>query len=280
MYKSIFLAITIAIVMCFVGSVSAQTMQVATYNIRYDNPQDSLDRWHKRLPVISDLINFHDFDIFGIQEGLHHQVEALEDKLNGYNYIGVGRDEGKKEGEYSAIFYKDEMFELLQENTFWLAENTDEPTVGWDAALPRICTWGQFRDKRTGFTFFLFNTHFDHRGVEARKESAKLILEKIREIAADAPVVLTGDLNLDQESEAYQTFSQSDLLKDTYELAPIVYANNGTFNYFGYSEISDQRIDHIFVNDAFQVKKYGILTDTYYGRYPSDHFPVMVELAY
>lgn len=278
MYKTIFLII--ALISCVEGNIMAQTMQVATYNIRFDNPQDSLDRWQQRVPVIADLINFHDFDIFGIQEGLHHQVEELEDKLAGYKYIGVSRDDGKQKGEYSAIFYKEDMFDVLKHSTFWLAENTEEPTVGWDAALPRICSWGQFKDKRTGFTFFLFNTHFDHRGEEARKESARLILEKIREIAAGAPVILTGDLNLDQESEAYQTFSQSELLQDTYDLAPVVYANSGTFNYFGYSEISDQRIDHIFVNDAFQVKRYGVLTDTYFGRYPSDHFPVMVQLSY
>lgn len=278
MYKYIFLIL--AIITFVSGNLKAQTLQVATYNIRFDNPQDSLDRWQQRAPVIADLIKFHDFDIFGVQEALHHQVKELEERLPGYKYIGVGRDEGKTEGEYSAIFFKEDMFDMLKQNTFWLAENTEVPNVGWDAALPRICTWGQFKDKRTGFTFYLFNTHFDHRGVEARKESARLILEKIREIAAGAPVILTGDLNLDQESEAYQTFSQSDLLKDTYEVAPVVYANSGTFNYFGFSEISDQRIDHIFVNDAFQVKKYGILTDTYFGRYPSDHFPVMVELTY
>lgn len=276
--KIIFLLL--ALILYVVAHVKAQSMQVATYNIRYDTPQDSLDRWHQRAPVISKLIKFHDFDIFGIQEGLHHQVEELEERLEGYAYIGVSRDDGKTKGEYSAIFYKEELFEVLKHNTFWLAETTDKPTIGWDAALPRICTWGEFKDKRTGFTFFLFNTHFDHRGVEARKESANLIVKKIREISAGAPVILTGDLNLDQHSEAYQTFSQSVILKDAHELSPLVYGSSGTFNYFGFSDVSEGRIDHIFVSDDFQVKKYGILTDTYSGRYPSDHFPVMVTLTY
>lgn len=274
------LVLTIAILLYMAGDMKAQMMQVATYNIRFDNPHDSLDLWQQRAPVIAGLVRFHDFDIFGIQEGQHHQLEELKENLAGYRYIGAGRDDGKEKGEYSAIFYKTEMFEVLNENTFWLSENPEQPGKGWDADYPRVCSWGQFKDKNTGFTFFLFNTHFDHVGEQARKESARLILEKIREIAAGAPVILTGDLNLGQDSEAYQTFSQSSLLQDTYDIAPVVYANSGTFNQFGYGEISDQRIDHIFVNNAFQVQKYGILTDTYFGRYPSDHFPVVVELSY
>lgn len=274
------IVLLIALIIYMAGDLRAQTMQVATYNIRFDNPHDSLDLWEQRAPVIADLVRFHDFDIFGIQEGQHHQVEELKENLAGYQYTGAGRDDGQQKGEYSAIFYNTDMFELLKEHTFWLAENTEEPTIGWDAAYPRVCSWGQFKDKNTGFTFFLFNTHFDHVGEEARKESARLILEKISEIAEGAPVILTGDLNLGQDSEAYQIFSQSALLQDTYGLASVKYANSGTFNQFGYGEISDQRIDHIFVNDAFQVKKYGILTDTYFGRYPSDHFPVVVHLTY
>ncbi|SDM33763.1 Metal-dependent hydrolase, endonuclease/exonuclease/phosphatase family [Catalinimonas alkaloidigena] len=262
------------------SSLCSQDLRVATYNIRYDAASDTLDRWSKRHPFVAQLVQFHDFDIFGVQEALHHQMQDLSGKLPGYAFIGVGRDDGKQKGEYSAIFYKKDRFEVLKQSTFWLAETTDKPVKGWDAALPRICTWGQFRDKATGKTFYFFNTHFDHVGVEARKNSAKLIVRKIKEIAGNAPVVLTGDLNLGQDSDAYKIFRDSPELHDTHDTAQRVYDNNGSFNGFGYRPIDDQRIDHVFVSDQFQVATYGLLTDTYYGRYPSDHFPVMAVLRY
>ena len=270
----------------FISFVQAQThhLRVASYNLRYDNPGDSLDAWKYRKETVANLIQFHDFDIFGAQEVLHHQIEELLEEMEGYSYIGVGRDDGKSAGEYSPVFYKDEMFKLLNSGTFWLSENTKVPNKGWDAALPRVCSWGEFEDRRTGFKFYLFNTHFDHVGVEARKESARLILNKIKEIAEDAPVILTGDFNVDQENEGYELIHSSDRLTDSYERSPIKYGASGTFNSFNVNASTERRIDHIFLTDHFKVLRHGILTDSYQAkdqaRLPSDHYPVLVELTY
>jgi endonuclease/exonuclease/phosphatase family metal-dependent hydrolase len=206
------------------------------------------------------------------------------EKLPGYAYIGIGRDDGKTAGEYSAIFYKTDRFHCLSNGNFWLSENPEQPNLGWDAACVRICTWGEFQDMATGFRFYLFNLHQDHVGVEARKKSVSLVLEKIKIFATGAPVILTGDFNVDQYNESYRLLNTSGILKDVYDLATVVYAENGTFNRFDTYMAGDARIDHIFVTGDFHVDRYGILTDTYWAdsipRLPSDHFPVMATIEY
>ena len=139
-------------------------MVVATYNLRNANAGDSTNGngWGQRYPYIAQLVQFHGFDIFGTQEGKYHQLQDLKNAMPGYDYIGVGRDDGKQAGEYSAIFYRTGKFEVLDHGDFWLSTITDRPNKGWDAVLPRICTWGKFRDKQTGFTFLFFNLHMDH----------------------------------------------------------------------------------------------------------------------
>ncbi|MEP6748980.1 MAG: endonuclease/exonuclease/phosphatase family protein [Bacteroidota bacterium] len=281
-------------------------INVGTYNLRYANHGDSVhgNGWGQRLPVIAQLIRFHDFDIFGTQEGLYNQLEGLKDSLPGYTYIGIGREDGKDAGEHSAIFYKTGKFKLLDKGDFWLSEITDRPNKGWDAVLPRICSWGKFKIIQTGFVFYMFNLHMDHIGVKARAESAKLILSKIKGFPAQTPVILTGDTNVDQTNESYALVNNSGILKDSYELSPLKYALNGTFNNFKTDNKTGSRIDHIFVSHQFTVKRYGILTDTYRSkkedavaekssnfpaevsltpytaRTPSDHFPVMAQLEY
>lgn len=258
----------------------AQNLRIATYNIRYDNPADVQNPWKGRLPAIINLIQFHDFDLFGTQEALHHQVQDLQQGLGNYAYIGVGRDDGQEAGEYTAIYYKKDKFKLLKRGDFWLSPDISRPNKGWDAALPRICSWGQFQVKATGFSFYFFNVHFDHQGVEARRESTLLVLEQIRKIAGNAPAVLCGDFNFDQDHENYLLLANSGLLQDAYELSPLVYAPNGTYNGFDISNSSGSRIDHIFLTPHFKVQKYGILTDSYQGKFPSDHLPVFVQLLF
>ncbi|MDN3670505.1 endonuclease/exonuclease/phosphatase family protein [Echinicola jeungdonensis] len=254
-------------------------MRIATYNIRFDNPGDAPNHWDNRKEVVANLIKFHGFDIFGTQEGLHHQVEYLKKHLPQFEYVGVARDDGRQKGEYSAVFYNKEKFKLLESNTFWLSTDTSKPNIGWDAALPRICTWAKLKDINNGNQFFVFNTHFDHVGTAARQKSAQLILNKIKEYSQNGlPVMLLGDFNVDQENPAYYLLENSSELKDCFNAAQLRYANNGTFNSFDISKSSDRRIDHIFVSESVKVKKYGILTDTYHNRYPSDHFPVMAEI--
>jgi endonuclease/exonuclease/phosphatase family metal-dependent hydrolase len=204
--------------------------------------------------------------------------------LPGYGHISAGRDDGKAKGEASPIFYKTSRFEVLKSGHFWLSEQPDRPSKGWDAALNRICTWGQFKDKESGKAFWFFNLHMDHVGVVARAESAKLVLAKIKEICGAEPVILTGDFNVDQRNESYTLIAESGLLRCAYETAVVRYAHSGTFNAFNTQVTSDSRIDHIFVSKDFTVERYGILTDTYVPqegppRLPSDHYPVKVVLS-
>lgn len=269
------------VAICYSISLYAQQINVATFNIRQKNNSDVGNMWDDRKIPLTNLIQYHEFDIFGIQEGFIEQVNDMQDQLPGYSYIGVGRDDGKQQGEHSAIFYKKDHFKLIESGTFWLSDtDLSKPNKGWDAALPRICTWGIFKDKKNGKKFIFMNTHFDHVGVLARTESAKLILEKARELAKDLPLILTGDFNISQHNEAYFTLANSGIVKDVYDLTPIKYEPNSTFNGWGKSLKTNERIDHIFITKPFKVKKYGVLTDTYMGKFPSDHFPVFVQLIW
>ena len=282
-------------------------MVVATFNIRNANGGDSIsgNGWGQRYPYIAQMVQFHGFEIFGTQEGKYHQLQDLKAAMPGYDYIGVGRDDGKQAGEFSAIFYKTDRFEVLEHGDFWLSPETDHPNKGWDAALPRICTWGKFKEKNSGFEFIYFNLHMDHIGVQARSESAKLILQKVKEQPSHIPVILSGDFNVDQTNESYALLNNSGVMRDAYEMADLRYAPNGTFNGFHPDRMTTSRIDHIFLSDDFQVLKYGILTDTYRtpvkesaekekngnfpkevsmqkyeARMPSDHFPVMIVVEF
>ena len=287
--------------------VSAQ-MLIGSYNIRYKNNGDSVNGnvWEKRCQVICDQVNFMSPDIFGTQEVLFGQLNDMLGRLDGYDYIGVGRDDGKTAGEYAAIFYKTDRLRLLDCGNFWLSETPERPGLGWDAACVRICSWGKFaaQTATNDDAFFFFNLHMDHVGVTARREAAKLIVRKIREIALSAPVIITGDFNVDQNDEIYSIFTSSGLLKDSYLSTRIRFAENGTFNSFDPDLYTESRIDHIFVSPAVNVDSYGVLTNGYwiptndsekqikghdapqqidFNRYsrrqPSDHYPVFVRVS-
>ena len=277
--KKLLLALTLLIAS---SQLYAQQLNIGTYNLRYANATDSAqgNGWGQRYPVIANVIKFNDLDIFGIQEGHYKMLTALNDSLPGYKWIGVGRDGGQK-GEHSAIFYKADKFKLIKTANFWLSPtDLDKPNVGWDAALTRVCTWAQFKEIKTGFTFYFFNVHMDHVGKVARLESSKLIINKIKEFAGNSPVILTGDFNVDQNSEAYAVVNDSGIMKDSYLLSPIKLANNNSFNSFNINKGgTGLRIDHIFVSKQFKVKRYGIITQTYIGKAPSDHYPVVAVLG-
>ena len=279
------LAVTLVLVFLTVAFIEAQQLTVATYNLRYSIEKNYLNDsvigvdWKRRGPVVAALVRFHEFGIFGTQEGLLHQLEDLSAWLPNYQYVGVGRDDGKKEGEHTAIFYKTAKFKVLAHGDFWLSETPEKPSMGWDGTCCyRMCTWVHFENLDSGEKFYFFNTHFDHQAVVARKESSKLILQKIEKIAGDNPVILMGDLNGDHESEWYKSLADSEILNDTYYQVEEPYANNGSFNGFGKRTSSKSIIDHIFTSKHFETTNWGILTDTYHGKFPSDHFPVMVKL--
>ena len=315
MKKLLFFAL---IIVAFL-QLSAQDMLVGSYNIRYKNWNDSVqgEIWQKRCQVICDQVNFMAPDIFGTQEVLYVQLQDMLKALDGYDNIGVGRDDGKHGGEHEAIFYKTNKLQLLDHGDFWLSETPNKPGLGWDAVCIRICTWGKFAVKEvpqqhgmlnrkttaTGKEFFFFNLHMDHVGVVARHEAAKLVVQRVREIAQGAPVFITGDFNVDQNDEIYTIFTESGLLKDSYDAARIRFAENGTFNNFKTNYYTKSRIDHVFVSPSMKVEAYGVLTnsywtpdddpddnikandapqqisfDTYIRHNPSDHYPVFVKV--
>lgn len=297
------------VIACLAGCRGQEptSFTVASYNLRNANSHDASrgDGWDRRYPMIADMARFHEFDIFGTQECFKHQLNDLKNALPEYDYIGVGRDDGKEAGEHSAIFYRTDRFDVIESGDFWLSETPEKPgSKGWDAVLPRICTWGHFKYKETGFEFLFFNLHMDHIGVRARVESALLVQEKMRELGKGLPSILTGDFNVDQTHSSYDALVSQGVLCDAFEKAEFRYAPNGTFNNFETQDFTTSRIDHVFVSPVFTVKKYGVLTDsyrteentsrdadvrdcpkeievkTYRARVPSDHFPVKVTLEY
>ena len=299
--------ISLLVVLCILVAfqVFAQKYTVGSFNLRYDNTGDSINSWPYRKDKVAQMIRFYDFDCLGTQEGLRHQLEQLKTRLSVYDYVGVGRDDGRQKGEYAAIFYKKNKFDVIKSGTFWLS-GTDihHPNKGWDAVLPRICTWASFKDKQTGQVFYYFNTHFDHVGKMARANSARLITKMIKEIAGTSPFVLTGDFNVDQNSNSYAVMHDNGIMQDAFETAPIKMAFTGTFNAFNPNGFTQSRIDHVFLGGGFNADRYGVLTDTYRRtsqrnsiradskNFPgqvhllqsramtlSDHFPVLVQCS-
>ncbi len=261
-------------------NVQSQTIDVISYNIRYDNPDDKPNNWDNRKEFLISQLNFYAPDVFGTQEGLVHQLKDIDNGLGNYTYFGVGRDHGDDRGEFTAIFYNKEKLDLLEQSTFWLSETPTTPSKGWDAALPRICTYGLFENKEDGKKFMVFNTHFDHVGVKAREESSKLILRKIKELnTEDLPVVVTGDFNLESDSPGVQVILTQ--MADTHLAAgENAFGPKGTFNGFEFNKPVERRIDYVFVSDEFEVLKSAILSDSKDCRYPSDHLPVLARLQF
>lgn len=254
----------------------------ATFNIRMDTPMDSLNGWPYRRDRACQWIKDNAIDVFGAQEVLNNQFEDIKDRLEGYAGVGVGRDDGQKRGEYAAIFYRTDKFDLLDSGTFWLSEYPDSVgRKGWDAACVRIATWAKLQDKATGKQFMAMNTHFDHVGTEARKQSALLIIRKIKELVGDCPAILTGDFNVTDESEAYRTITTDEfVLRDAYKIAETVEGVDYTFHNYGRIPAGErQKIDFIFVTPSVYVIKVGVPQEVE-GSFLSDHNPHYVEIRF
>ena len=251
-------------------------LTVMSYNIRLDVASDSANAWPYRREFLASQVLFHAPDILGTQEVLPSQLEWLAEHLTGYDHIGEGR-EGGNAGEYSALFYRADRFTLSDTGTFWLSPTPNTVSVGWDAALPRICTYGRFTDRQSGQEFVAFNTHFDHVGERARVNSAALILAMIDSLNTNSlPVILTGDLNLTPDSEPIGVFTET--LTDAFDAAPIRLGPAGTFTGFDYAAPAERRIDYIMVSPGVEVLKFATLTDAINRRYASDHFAVLAKL--
>ncbi len=263
-----------------VFTTQAQTLNVGTFNVRLETSRDTGNLWTDRKVYVASLIRFHGFDIFGTQEGFKNQLDDIQSQLPEYERYGIGRDDGKEKGEHSAIFYKKDRFDFIKGGDFWLSETPEKPGFGWDARINRICSWVMLKEKKSKKTFYCFNVHYDHQGMVARRESSKLLLDKIKTIAGNAPVILTGDFNGNHSSEWYQLIANSTTLRDTYREVKYPYVNNGSFQNFGRNFTKADIIDHIFISSQFSVKRWGVLTDSYNGKFPSDHFPVLAELSF
>ena len=258
--------------------VCGQSTKLMTYNIKYDNTNDTVNNWNDRKEELVRLIQHYKPLIMGTQEALHHQVTYIDSCLADYAFIGVGRDDGKQKGEYSPIHYDTTRYKVLKKNTFWLSETPEKVSVGWDAALERICTYGLFEDIKSKHRLWIFNTHFDHVGVKARAESIKLIMNKIMDINTEKlPVVLMGDFNLTSDQKPIHLIKT--YLKDGQEITENpFYGPNGTFNGFDQNRILDKRIDYIFTK-YLKVKNYFHIDDRMQNnKHISDHLPVLISI--
>lgn len=254
----------------------AVSLNLATYNVRLNTEKDGANAWPHRREMVKELVRYHEFDVFATQEGQPGQIDDLA-AMQEFGHVGAGRDDGKRAGEHAAIFYRRARFDLLHAGDFWLSQTPDRPSLGWDASCcNRIVSWAELRDKASGIRFFFFSVHFDHQGELARRESARLVLARVRAIAGDQPVIVAGDLNSTPETE--QVATMRSVLADAYLVtATPPYGPAGTFNGFKIDAPLAQRIDYIFVSQHVKVLKYAALTDSRHGRFPSDHLPVLVR---
>jgi endonuclease/exonuclease/phosphatase family metal-dependent hydrolase len=275
------LLFVLAVLVLFSANIShAQILTALTFNIRYDNPDDGKNAWDLRKQSVTGLIEHYAPQIFGIQEGLHQQVMYLKENLGPYNFIGLGREDGKEKGEYSAIFYDTTQYTLIRNSTFWLSHSPEKVSVGWDAALERICTCGLFQHTESGKYLWVFNTHFDHMGKKARKMSAQLILEKISELNPEKyPVIVMGDFNTTPGTDPINTL-RTQLLETSVVSQKPLYGPRGTFNDFEPCKEVTNCIDFIFVSKLEVISCTHIADKKNDNLCISDHYPVMAELRF
>lgn len=274
--------IIVLVVFLLMGAFSnAQTLKVMTYNIRLDVASDGANAWSLRKDYFISQIQFYNPDIFGVQEARPNQVVDIATSLLEYNNVGIGRD-GIGQGESSNIFYKKERFTVKESNTFWLSETPNIISKGWDAAYNRVCTYALFKDLKTRQLFWVFNTHLDHIGEEARTKGIQLILTKIKELnTKNYPVILMGDLNSEPKEDRIIMLKKA--MDDSREVSKEKpFGPYGTFNNFKHNEPITKLIDYIFIskNSILKVKKYAVLSDSKDLKYPSDHLPVYVEINF
>ena len=241
------------------GSKSSNcSLRWGTFNIRLQNDGDEKAGvgWSVRRDRVADYIKQNHIDIVGMQEVLHQQLEDLLERLPEYDYVGVGRTDGATKGEYSPVFFLKKKFKVLEKGNFWLSETPDVPgSVGWDAALERVASYAKLKDKATGKIFMAVNTHFDHVGVKARRESAKLIMRKIQEIVGKQPAVVTGDFNVTEDDEAYTTMTTNDFkFNDAYHMT--TNHTGATYTWHNFCKIPPseaEKIDFIFITPTIRV---------------------------
>lgn len=274
-------AIFLILIASYTG-LSQGKINVMSFNIRYDNPKDADDQWKFRKENLTSMLPYYEVEICGMQEVLYQQAEDIKTLLPDFKYVGKGRTDGKKEGEFSPIFYDATKITVIESQTFWLSPTPIVPSKGWDAALPRVVTWAKMKFKTGKQTpFYVFNTHFDHLGANARAESAKLLLKKVKEIAGTNIAIITGDFNATPLEEPIQIIK--DQLMDARRLSktPHFGPENSTFNGFDTKEVDGRLIDFIFTNSyKIKVLKHATLSNTWGGHFASDHHAVLAKFDF
>lgn len=274
-YLSFIMKMLIVFFSLIIGHMAAaQSLKVMTYNIRLDVAVDGVNQWPNRKQKVFDLLRKYDPDIIGVQEALHHQLQDILRALPGYQSAGVGRDDGKEKGEFSAILYKTDRLALISQKTSWLSETPEIPgSKSWDAAITRVVTQAHFRDKKTKKEFVHFNTHFDHIGKEARLNSARMIRQMIDGRPRNLSALITGDFNAEPADPPYSEILLNKVVMDTRPKEVVV----GTFCNFEMNSQPCRLIDYIFHTKPWKVVKYEVIQDNDGKYYPSDHLPVLVE---
>ena len=254
-------------------------INVATYNLRLNTPDDKANAWPHREALVKALIQYHELDLVATQEGLIEQITALE-SMPGWGRVGVGRDDGARGGEHAAIFYRKARFKVERHGDFWLSATPDKPSISWDSrCCKRLTSWAQLQDLITGRSFLVSSSHFDHEGEVSRRESARLLVARLPQLAGKLPVLALGDFNAVPDSEPVAIMKAA--YRDAYAVSETPpYGPVGTFNDFKWDapDAVAKRIDYLWLTPQVRVLKYGVLTDSWRGRYPSDHFPVVVRL--
>jgi len=281
--RHFFLALFLALISLPIFALKTKdtaSLRVMSYNIRYLNTIDSINVWDNRKDKVAGLINYHQADLIGVQEAVLSQIKDLEAKLPDFAWYGVGRMDGKEDGEFSAIYYRKSRFKLLDSGTFWYSETPNTPgSKSWDDYFPRMASWVKLKDKQTGRTFFHFNTHYDHRGAFTREKSSEILVQQTAAIAGKLPMLITGDFNTTETSKPYQVLVNNTGLQDAKYISQTPhYGPAGTSSGFWVKKTIRAKIDYIFVNKPVQVLQHAILTDQQDGRYFSDHLAVIAEV--
>lgn len=269
-------------VLPFTSSAQKQSrdydLKVMSYNIRMGTVKDGTNSWEYRYPATAMMIQDQKPDVFGVQEAFDFQIRFIEDNFTDYDCVGVGRDNGKSEGEHMSIFWNKKTVKMIKWGTFWLSETPEKPSKGWDAACKRTATWALMKDKNTGKMFYFVNTHLDHRGSEARRQGLNLIVSRIDEINQKGyPMVLTGDFNMKPDDAALTGLEQK--MQSARKIAPKT-DNHATLNLWGKGK-ADMVIDYIYVTGFSACPEYHTITEKYGAwKYVSDHYPIYAKLIF
>ena len=278
MKRSLFIFVAVLMALPQFASAQSSELKVMSYNIRLGSGEDGTNSWVYRCPATLEMLEDQQPDVFGVQEALGYQIQFLEEFTKDYESVGVGRDNGKKKGEFMSIFWNKKTVKMLKWGTFWLSETPEKPSMGWDAACFRTATWALMKDKKTGKKFYFVNTHLDHVGVEARRNGLKLIVDRIEEINPEGlPMVLTGDFNMKPSAPELKDLDAR--MKSARKVALKTDSHN-TYNAWGKAS-PDDIIDYIYISGFSSCPEYQTVTKKYAQRtYVSDHYPIVARLIF